>query len=347
MKLALSYDDLFLEHLAPPGHPERQARLVAARAGLAASAFADDTLVVPARDATDEELCRVHSPEHVARMRAHAGFSGYIDGDTFHSPRSFDAAVRASGGAVSLVSSLLSGECDYALALCRPPGHHATRDRAMGFCMFNHIAVAAAHALTTGSERVLILDFDVHHGNGTEDIFYDSQKVLYASVHQSPQYPGTGLVSDVGSGAGRGFTVNVPLAAGAGDAAYVECFERVFCPILRQYDPELLLVSAGYDAHADDPLGGMAISSDGYGELTHLLLDAMPSRGRGRVLFLLEGGYDLGGITGGVSATLSAAAAGARARNERSRAKPRADISATHRRQIDQAITVQSEFWKL
>ncbi len=308
LTLALVDDDLFLKHRAPHGHPEHQGRLIAARRGVESvqGRFVVDRL--QPRDASFEELVTVHAAEHVARVASTAGKQGAFDPDTYFSADSYAAAVRAAGGLLAGVDRLATG-ADYALALVRPPGHHATASRAMGFCLFNSVAVAAGVSLERELrgrpvERVLVLDWDVHHGNGTQDIFYERRDVLYVSLHQSPQYPGTGAAHECGAGDGAGYTVNLPLAAGADDAVYEAAFERIVQPVIRQYQPDLVLVSAGYDAHVRDPLGGMAVTDAGFGAMTRRLLDALPDGGRGRTLFALEGGYDDEGLQGAVRATL-------------------------------------------
>ena len=231
--LCLADDALFDEHVSPPGHPERPARLGAARQGVGDAAVAGLAATLAARDASLDELARVHTAEYVESLAAIEGKSGHLDADTFFSPRSYAAARRASGAALALADALLDGTADYAFGLMRPPGHHARPGQSMGFCMLNHVAVAASHARSRGARRVVVLDWDVHHGNGTEEIFESDPEVLYISLHQSPQYPGTGAVTDVGSGNGTGFTVNVPLAAGADNAVYAAAFERVVLPAIR------------------------------------------------------------------------------------------------------------------
>ena len=304
--LCLADDAMFDQHLSPAGHPERPARLSAARQGVEACSAARGALRLDARDATLDELGRVHTPEYLAQLEQVSGKSGYLDADTFHSPRSVEAARRASGAALALTDALLDGKADYGFGLLRPPGHHARAGNGMGFCLLNHAAVAARHALGRGARRVAILDWDVHHGNGTEEIFEATPEVLYISLHQSPQYPGTGAVGDRGAGDGLGYTVNVPLAAGADNTVYAAAFERLLLPVLEQFAPDLLLVSAGYDAHRRDPLGGMELDADGYAWMTRQLLE-VTRRGPGhRIAFLLEGGYDLTAVSESVQHTLGA-----------------------------------------
>lgn len=303
MRLGLVDDDLFLEHAAPSGHPEREDRLRAVRRGISHSGvpFERQDPV----DATRDQLLRVHSEGQIDFLQSIAGNAGHIDADTYYSPDTWAANLRASGGVVRLVQGLVEGQIDYGFAATRPPGHHATRDRSMGFCLVNHAAVAAAEAKQLGVERILILDWDVHHGNGTEDIFYSDPQVLYVSLHQSPQYPGTGSVSDVGRDAGTGFNLNVPLSSGAGDAVYCACFRDVVCPAVADFRPELTIVSAGFDAHQLDPLGGMQLTDAGFAQMTELLLGQLPNRGQGATLLILEGGYDLKALEGATDAVLS------------------------------------------
>lgn len=305
VRLALVDDDLFLEHVAPLGHPERSQRLLAARRGFQAGSAGAEIHRLAPRDASFEELRRVHCDEHVELIAKTAGYKGYLDADTYFSESSYSAALRAAGGAIALVDAL--HDADYGFGLLRPPGHHATGQHAMGFCLFNNVAIAAAAALATKrAERVLILDWDVHHGNGTQDIFYDRRDVLYVSLHQQPLYPGTGSLNEVGVNDGTGFTVNLPLSQGSDDAAYESAFSRLVVPIVTQYAPDLVLVSAGYDAHERDPLAGMSVSDAGFGAMTRQLLSALPERGKGRVTFLLEGGYDERGLEGAVRETVAA-----------------------------------------
>ena len=252
-KLAVVDDPLFFAHEADGLHPERPERLKAARAAVADSTLAGDQRVLTPRDASDEELERVHDAVHVQDLGRVAGKRGYLDPDTFYGPASVAAARRAAGGAVAVTDALLGGEAELGLALLRPPGHHARPNRAMGFCLLNNVAIAAAHARAQGAGRVAILDWDVHHGNGTQEMFYADPNVLYVSLHQWPFYPGTGSVDEVGKGEGRGATVNVPLSAGATDAVYDAAMQRIVAPVLRQFDPKLLLISAGFAPTATTP----------------------------------------------------------------------------------------------
>jgi len=338
--LCLADDALFEEHVSPAGHPERPARLSAAREGVSSAAIARGAPTLAARDASLDDLALVHTGEYVTTLSRIDGKSGHLDADTFYSPRSFAAARRATGAALALTDALLDGQADFGFGLMRPPGHHARPAQSMGFCLINHVAVAAQHALGRGARRVVVLDWDVHHGNGTEEIFENDAEVLYISLHQSPQYPGTGAATDVGLGAGKGFTVNVPLAAGADNAVYRAAFERLVLPIIEQYAPDLTLVSAGYDAHVRDPLGGMQLDGDGYAWMTRRLVDTVRSGPGHRVAFLLEGGYDLGGLRESVSRTLGAL-------EEPALPEIAGSVGARHDAQIAAAARAQSAFWRL
>jgi acetoin utilization deacetylase AcuC-like enzyme len=291
------YDDpVFREHDAGPGHPEHPARLDAVRDGLRRKGLDAQLVHLRPRPATPEELLRVHTDSHLARVAATEGRTVRFDPDTQAGPRSYRAALLAAGAAVDAVERVLSGEIDRAFCAVRPPGHHAEADRAMGFCLFNNVAVGAAHALARGVSRVLVIDWDVHHGNGTQEIFYGDPRVLYASSHAFPFYPGTGGFDEVGEGAGRGFTVNLPMPAGSGDAEYRQIYRELVEPIGRAFDPELLLVSVGFDPYRGDPLAPMQVTPGGFAELAEVCLATAAGAAHGRAVFVLEGGYDLGGI---------------------------------------------------
>ena len=291
-------DDVFVRHRPPGPHPERPERLVAARDGLRSAGLEQRGTLVPVRAAREEELGLVHTASFVAEMSRHVpGKAGWLDADTYFGPESWDAALAAAGAAVDLSTAVLDGQFRRGLALIRPPGHHAEADRAMGFCLFNNAAVAAAAARSRGAARVAVVDWDVHHGNGTQNIFYADRSVMYLSVHQYPFYPGTGAPHEIGAGEGRGTTINVGLPAGCGDGDLLTVFDRVFVPALLQFRPDLILISAGFDAHRADPLAGLRVTEAGYRAMARRLSLVADQVAGGRLVALLEGGYDLGALS--------------------------------------------------
>jgi acetoin utilization deacetylase AcuC-like enzyme len=288
------------------GHPERAARMQAIERVLSAQDWLGfERVESPPVDRSVLET--VHPSAYVASIeRACASGGGFLDADTVVSSDSYEAALHATGGAVRMVDLLLDGDAPYAFSAHRPPGHHATQARAMGFCLFNSVAVAARYALDRrGLERVMVLDWDVHHGNGTNDIFHASDQVLFVSIHQSPLYPGTGPAGDVGSGEGRGFTVNLPVRPGAGDQAFCALIDLVAVPLARGFAPQLVLISAGYDAHRDDPLGQCEVTEAGYAAMTRSMR-RVGEELEAPVGCVLEGGYALDALAGSVAATLAA-----------------------------------------
>jgi acetoin utilization deacetylase AcuC-like enzyme len=289
-----------LDHDTGFGHPERPDRIRAIEAELERR----DWLGWERRDApaaTREQLEAVHPAEYVDLVQEMSARAGAFDLDTPTSEGSWEAALHSAGGACALVDALMDGGERAGFSGLRPPGHHAETARAMGFCLFANVTIAARHALGRGAERVFVLDWDVHHGNGTNAIFHSSREVLFASLHQFPFYPGTGPLSDVGSGEGEGFSVNLPVPAGAGADEFCGLVEHVVLPAAREFDPDLVLVSAGFDAHRDDPVGGCALDAAAYAELARQAL------GLGKpVGYVLEGGYDLEGLASSVAASLEA-----------------------------------------
>ena len=301
MTTGLLYDERFLLHRAPYEHPEHPGRLEAISSRISAEGLAERCRRVAAREATREELSRVHTEEHIAMIAATANREfEQLDPDTYTCRDSAAAARLAAGGLIDLVREVEHGRIQNGFALLRPPGHHAEADRAMGFCLFNNVALAARDALGNGANRILIVDWDLHHGNGTQRTFWDDPSVLYFSTHQFPFYPGTGAIGEIGGGAGRGFTVNVPWPGGMGDAEYAAAFQRVLEPVATEFAPDLVLVSAGFDAAEGDPLGSMRVTSAGYAWMTSRL----QSLAGGRLVLALEGGYNLDAISRSAAACL-------------------------------------------
>ncbi len=291
-------------------HPENAARLRAVEQTLEEAGWPGlERIAAPA--ATREQLRRVHTERHIDAIEAFcARGGGLVEADTPVSEGSFEAALHAAGGAAGAAERLLGGADGFAFCGLRPPGHHAEAARAMGFCLLNNVAVAAAHALAEcGAERVLVLDWDVHHGNGTEAIFAASDRVLYASIHQSPLYPGTGSASYHGEGAGEGYTVNLPVAPGSGSEEFLSLMQYVVTPIGRAFKPGLIAISAGYDAHRDDPLADCELDSDDYGAMA-AMVGSLAAELAAPVLVCLEGGYDRRALASSVLATVEALAQG-------------------------------------
>jgi len=309
-RVGILRDPLFLLHENDRDHLECPDRLRAIDAAISSRGFTRELVDLPARDAAREELAWVHrEPWLTAAQRTRGARRTVLDPDTSTNARSFDAAVRAAGGVISCVEAVAQGGLAGAFALVRPPGHHAEADRAMGFCLFNNVAVAAEYALRRrGLERVLVVDWDVHHGNGTMHSFYGTDRVLFFSTHQYPHYPGTGRVEETGSGDGLGFTVNVPLPPGQGDADFAAIFSRVLLPVAREYAPQLILVSAGFDIARGDPLGDMLVTGPGFARLAHMLMDLAEGCCPGQLVFALEGGYRLDALAEGVTSVIGALA---------------------------------------
>ena len=307
MSLILLTSDRFADHLTPPGHPERVERAEVMQV-VASEWRKRGGEVLPPSPATDEQLTRIHAAEYVSLIDETAGRAVALDPDTVTSPESSDVARLAAGAACGAVNAVLDGKAQRALAMVRPPGHHAERGRAMGFCLFNNIAIAAAHARARGASRVAIVDYDVHHGNGTQWSFYEDPSVLFISSHQFPFYPGTGAAGDIGRGTGEGFTVNLPLDAGATDADYERVYDVVVFPVLRQFKPDLILVSAGFDAHERDPLAGMRVTTGYFGRMTAAIAAVADEVCKGRLVAVTEGGYDLHAFADSLRAAIGALA---------------------------------------
>jgi len=303
MKAGLVYDPIYLEH-DTGDHVENSQRLVAAMSYLKETGIEEKLTCLPPRPALLEELEMIHAPEYISYVKSKAEKGGgWLDSDTVMSPRSYEAALYAAGGLLVAVEEVMKGKVDNAFALVRPPGHHAIQDRAMGFCIFNNVAIATKFALSKFSiNRVLIADFDVHHGNGTQDVFYADPKVLYFSTHQYPFYPGTGWVDEIGTDEGEGTTVNFPMAAGWGDEEYLRAFNEVLVPVARRFQPQLILVSAGFDAHWADHLAMMRVSVKGFAQMVMMLKELADGLCQGRLVFTLEGGYNLQVVASSIKA---------------------------------------------
>lgn len=296
------------------------------------------------RMATREELLRVHAPDYLDSIAATSGRAAMLDPDTFTSPESVEIAALAAGATVQAAEHALERK-EPAFALVRPPGHHAERNRAMGFCLYNNVAVAAAHAVASGRSRVAVVDIDVHHGNGTQWMFYEDPRVLYFSTHQFPFYPGTGAADEIGTGDGKGFTFNVPLEMGATDADYDLVYRSAVLPVLNEFGPELILVSAGFDAHEHDPLASMRVSTAGYASMVRQLLNAAR---HGTIAFVTEGGYDLSALAECLDASFEAITQPSSAGDNPASA-PGGSRSNTTRaeRALDVVRAAQKPFWSI
>ena len=306
-RCAVVVDPEYLKHEPGEFHPERPER-IRALLDLAETLDKKRFQILPPKAAsrTDIEFC--HGADYVKLVEATSKTNLYaLDGDTIACRDSFGVGLLAVGGFLRLIDSIAAGEAQNGFALVRPPGHHALRDRAMGFCLFNTIAIGAHHLKKTyGAKRIMIMDWDVHHGNGTQDSFYEDPSVLFISTHQFPYYPGTGAVTEVGLNAGEGYTLNIPLPAGCGDAEYMRAFYDVVIPAAKKFEPEWILVSAGFDPHRRDPLGGMEVTEAGFTGMARLLLELADQYAGGKIAFLLEGGYDLAALRKSVAAVLEA-----------------------------------------
>ena len=297
------YHPHYLKHDMGYGHPESPGRLQAIVSRLEESSAWARLKHIEPTPASDDWITEIHAAPYLNVLKKHAPDQGRValDADTSMSSGTLAAAYLAAGGAMAAVDAILAGHVNNAFCAVRPPGHHAERDRAMGFCLFNNVAIAARYAQRRhGVGRVLIVDWDVHHGNGTQHAFYDDPSVLFFSTHQYPHYPGTGHPTERGQGEGQGATINVPMTPGQGDEEYREIFERVLVPAADSFQPEFVLVSAGFDAHRDDPLASMGLTEQGYADLTGIVAGIARRHGQGRILSCLEGGYNLKALSASV-----------------------------------------------
>jgi acetoin utilization deacetylase AcuC-like enzyme len=303
------YHPDYLLHDMGPGHPESPERLRAIVKQLEATGTLNRLTRITPVKAADEWITTIHAPAYLNTLKAHTPAGGRVslDPDTSMSSGSLNAAYLAAGGVLAAVDAIMTDQLDHAFCAVRPPGHHAEQGHAMGFCLFNNVAIAARYLQRKhGISRVLIVDWDVHHGNGTQHSFYDDPSVLFFSTHQFPHYPGTGRETERGSGAGKGLTINVPMSAGEGDEEYREVFQKVLVPAADAFKPEFVIISAGFDAHKDDPLASMGLTEDGYAELTALVSGIAKRHSRNRILSCLEGGYNLMALAASVDRHLVA-----------------------------------------
>ena len=304
---AVVVDSNYLKHDPGEFHPERPER-IQVLLDLADDLDSEKFHILPPKAATRTDIESCHRPDYVNLVESTSKTNQHaLDGDTITCRDSFAVGLLAVGGFLQLLDSIAARESRNGFALVRPPGHHALSDRAMGFCLFNTMAIGAEHLKRThGAKKILIMDWDVHHGNGTQAAFYDDPSVLFISTHQYPYYPGTGALNEVGVGAGEGFTINVPLPAGCADAEYVRVFQDVVIPAARKFEPEWILVSAGFDPHRRDPLGGMGVTEEGFCAMARMLLQLADQYASEKLAFLLEGGYDLAALRNSVAAVLGA-----------------------------------------
>ncbi|MEN6620616.1 MAG: histone deacetylase [Smithella sp.] len=304
-KTGIVKDERYMLHTAGFAHPESPLRLAAIYEMLDSPGMSKKFVEIKPREATHEEIAAIHSLSYINHIAETAGHTVQLDPDTATSPETYQIARLAAGGVINAIDSVINGSVNNAFAFVRPPGHHAERGSAAGFCIFNNVAIGAMHAiLKHGLKRILIVDWDLHHGNGTQHIFYDDPRILYFSTHQYPFYPGTGSMDEIGQGKGKGYTVNVPLRGGRGDGDYVKIFRKILQPVALEFNPELVLLSAGFDIYHLDPLGSMCITPGGFAAMAYILLNIADHCCDGRLVAVLEGGYNFQGLTKSVKAVL-------------------------------------------
>lgn len=339
MKLAIAYDEAFLDHVSWGYHPERPERLVALVEAIKQAGYWNESALLSTREATLDELTRIHDEYYVHQtIQRLENASGNLDPDTFYSEGTKVASLKAAAAAIDVGLSVLDGKADIGLALVRPPGHHAEKALARGFCIFNNIAIAAAALHARGVERIAIFDWDVHHGNGTQHQFERRSDVLYISPHAWPHFPGSGLSDEIGDDAGKGFTINIPFPHGASDGAYVELMERLVAPVIREYKPEMILISAGFDAHRNDMLGGMEVTEAGFAYMASIIRELAKELCDGKVALFLEGGYDLKGLTGSMIEVL-------RVFDGLDARRPESSIGSRHEKVLDESLTAVRGHW--
>ncbi len=303
MKVGFVYDDIYLQH-NEPHHPENKDRLISIMRGLEERRLLSEVSLISPRRASPQEVALNHEPTYIQEIADFCqGGGGYLDPDTYAKPKSYEVALYAVGGVLQGIDVLLDRNIQAVFCAVRPPGHHAERAKAMGFCIFNNVAVGGFYLLQKGINRVFIIDFDAHHGNGTQRSFYEDDRVFYFSTHQYPFYPGTGSADERGAGKGYGFTYNVPMPAGSGNERYARVYSETLPPLMHEFSPEFVLVSAGYDIHKDDPLTYLSVSTEGVGLMVETILSVCKRLGA-PVLFALEGGYNLRALSECVSLTV-------------------------------------------
>ena len=339
-------DPIYIEHKTGSYHPESPERLEVIYEMLEGGEMKEIFTPLSPRKATREEIELIHDPSYFDKVAATAGKShSSLDPDTQTSEKSFEAALDAAGGLLLGIDKVMAGELDNVFALVRPPGHHAEHNRGMGFCLFNNVAIGALYAINNYDlDRILIVDWDLHHGNGTQHSFYADKRIVYFSTHQYPYYPGTGSFEEVGRGDGEGFTVNVPLNVGNGDGEYYRIFRQVLEPIADDYKPQLVLVSAGFDIYYKDPLGGMQVTPQGFAALTKVLMDIAERHSDKKLLITLEGGYHLGGLRDGVGDVIKQLS-GMDATDPDLVSKDVDSIGEGAKRPIEKTISVQKKYW--
>jgi acetoin utilization deacetylase AcuC-like enzyme len=304
-KTGIVTDKIFLEHDTGMGHPESKARLESVLLYMQSKNYTKDLIQVEAKIPTEEDICKVHSISHYNNIKSLSEKKGYLDGDTPYSAKTTEAALKSAGAGIEMADKIINGELENGMVLVRPPGHHAERDHAMGFCIFNNIAITAKYLQKKGYNKIAIIDWDVHHGNGTENAFYEDDSVLFISTHQYPFYPGSGSESDTGIGKGVGYNLNIPMQRGSGMSEFKKAFDNKIIPGLEKFIPDFILISAGFDAHINDPLANLELTTKSYEIFTEKLKSIARQYCGNRIISFLEGGYDLKALSESVEAHIS------------------------------------------